>query len=187
MSDPSNPRRPKRNSYRPRPETLALLKSSGNSINGLGEAAPRRPSPFFWHPADQHFFGELQMVARQSSRKRPGSASAFQAAYDYPELLPVAELQNGSPAEQLAAAALHLRSPTRPMRSASPGMDPLYVFEGYQIDEPWVIVLALAHNYERLKEVPSDETSRFGAARRNFSSFARNNDRQAAKPRICEH
>jgi hypothetical protein len=70
------------------------------------------------------------------------------------------------------------------MRSASPGMDPLYVFEGYQIDEPWVIVLALAHNYERLKEVPSDETSRFGAARRSFSSFARNNDRQAAKPRI---
>jgi hypothetical protein len=30
MSDPSNPRRPKRNSYRPSPETLALLKSSGN-------------------------------------------------------------------------------------------------------------------------------------------------------------
>lgn len=105
MSDPSNPRRPKRNSYRPRPETLALLKSSGNSINGLGEAAPRRPSPFFWHPADQHPFGELQMVARQSSRKCPGSASAFHAAYDYPELLPVAELQNESPAEQLAAAA----------------------------------------------------------------------------------
>ena len=38
-------------------------------------------------------------------------------------------------------------------------MDPLYVFEGYTIDEPWVIVLALAHNYERLKEVPSDETN----------------------------
>jgi epoxyqueuosine reductase len=41
-------------------------------------------------------------------------------------------------------------------------MDPLYVFEGYTIDEPWVIVLALAHNYERLKEVPSDETNGIG-------------------------
>ena len=41
-------------------------------------------------------------------------------------------------------------------------MDPLYVFEGYTIDEPWVIVLALAHNYERLKQVPSDETNGVG-------------------------
>ena len=41
-------------------------------------------------------------------------------------------------------------------------MAPLYVFEGYTIDEPWVIVLALAHNYERLKQVPSDETNGVG-------------------------
>jgi len=33
-------------------------------------------------------------------------------------------------------------------------MEPLYVFEGYTIDHPWVIVLALAHDYERLREVP---------------------------------
>jgi hypothetical protein len=41
-------------------------------------------------------------------------------------------------------------------------MDPLYVFEGYRIDEPLVIVLAFAHNYERLKELPSDETNGIG-------------------------
>ena len=41
-------------------------------------------------------------------------------------------------------------------------MDPLWVFEGYTIDEPWVIVLAIAHNYDRLKEVPSDEMNGVG-------------------------
>ena len=41
-------------------------------------------------------------------------------------------------------------------------MNPLYVFEGYTIDEPWVIVLAIAHNYEQLKEAPSDETNGIG-------------------------
>ena len=58
-------------------------------------------------------------------------------------------------------------------------MDPLYVFEGYTINEPWVIVLALAHNYERLKEVPSDETNGIGVvdvgdqyARGTRSSYA---------------
>src|SRR5271169_6128225 len=100
--DQSNPRRPKRERYRPRPETLALLKVSGNPINGLGETTPRRPSPFFWHPPDQHPYGELQIVARKSSRNCPGSAEAFQAAYNYPELAPVAETRNQAPAEQLS-------------------------------------------------------------------------------------
>jgi|HubBroStandDraft_6_1064221.scaffolds.fasta_scaffold69143_2 hypothetical protein len=58
-------------------------------------------------------------------------------------------------------------------------MDPLYVFEGYTIDEPWVIVLALAHNYERLKQVPSDETNGVGvtdnrrSVRAGYASFLR--------------
>src|SRR5271163_2829527 len=92
--DQVNPRRPKRGSYKPKPETVALVKVSGNPINGLGETTPRRPSPFFWHPPDRHPYGELQIVARQSSRKCPGAGAAFQAAYDYPELIPVAGVRD---------------------------------------------------------------------------------------------
>src|SRR5271165_2110485 len=100
-----NPRRPKRNSYSPKPETLALLKVSGNPINGLGETEPRRASPFFWHPPDMHPYGELQNVARTSSRKCPGSAQVFVAAYTHPELIPVAaERRNASPGEFAAEA-----------------------------------------------------------------------------------
>ena len=43
-------------------------------------------------------------------------------------------------------------------------MNQLYVFEGYRIDEPRVIMLALAHDDERLKHVPSDETNGVGLA-----------------------
>ncbi len=32
-------------------------------------------------------------------------------------------------------------------------LDPLCFFEGYKVEEPRVMVLALAHNYERPKEV----------------------------------
>ena len=154
--DQGNPRRPKRGSYKPRTETLALLKVSGNPINGLGETTPRRPSPFFWHPPDQHPFGELQIVARKSSRNCPGSPEAFQAAYNYPELIPVAAVRNDAPAGQLAndVRAFALAHEADDLGIAP--MDPLYAFEGYTINEASVIVLALAHNYERLKEVPSD-------------------------------
>src|SRR6202167_6479579 len=103
MSEPSNPRRPRRGTWQPKSEIAALLKVSGNPINGVGETTQRRPSPFFWHPPDQHPYGELQIVARQSSRKCPGSAPAFMAAYNHPELIPVAEARNPAPCEQLAS------------------------------------------------------------------------------------
>jgi epoxyqueuosine reductase len=162
VPDEPNPRRPKREQYRPKAETLALLKVSGNPINGLGETTQRRPSPFFWHPPDQHPYGELQIVARQNSRKCPGLAPAFMAAYNHPALIPVAEARNPAPAEQLADEVTAFALSHEADAIGIAPMDPLYVFEGYTIEEPWVIVLALAHNYERLKEVPSDETNGVG-------------------------
>jgi len=105
MTEQYNPRRPKRGEYQPKPETLALLKVSSNPINGLGETTPRRPSPFFWHPPDQHPYGELQIAARQNMSKCPGYESAFAGARTYPQLLPVSEVRNESSAEQLAAEA----------------------------------------------------------------------------------
>ena len=46
MSEPLNPRRTKRGTWKPRAETAALLRVSGNPINGVGETSPRRPSLF---------------------------------------------------------------------------------------------------------------------------------------------
>jgi len=176
---PANPRRPKRGSYKPKPETLALLTVSGNPINGLGETTPRKPSPFFWHPPDEHPWGDLQVVARTSSRGCPGSPEAFQAAYNYPELVPVAEVRRDVPVERLASEVKAFALAHEADDAGIAAMNPLYVFEGYAVDEPWVIVLALAHNYERLKEVPSDESNGIGVvdvgdqyARGTRSSYA---------------
>ena len=68
MPEEANPKSRKREPYAPDPKTLSLLRVSGNPINGLGETKVRRASPFFWHPPDQHPYGDLQMVARQNSR-----------------------------------------------------------------------------------------------------------------------
>lgn len=179
MTEPMNPRRPKRGSWTPQPETIALLRVSGNSINGVGETTPRQPSPFFWHPPDQHPWGDLQLLARTNSRKCPGSMEAFQGAYTYPELVAVAEARNGSSPQELAEAAKSFAFSHEADDLGITLMDPLYIFEGYTINHPWVIVLALAHNYERLREVPSDETNGVGVcdvgdqyARGTRSSYA---------------
>jgi len=162
QSNGPNPRRPRRGSYTPQAETLSLLKVSGNAINGLGETTPRQASPFFWHPPDQHPYEELQNVARRNSRKCPGSAEVFMAAYTHPELVPIAASKNPAPAAQLTAEATAFALAHEAGAVGIAAMDPLYVFEGYTIDEPWVIVLALAPDYEKLKEVPSDETNGIG-------------------------
>jgi ferredoxin len=162
MPTDSNVRRPRRGTYQPKSETLSLLKVSGNPINGLGDEKVRQPSPFFWHPPDKHPFGELQVVARESSRKCPGAAEAFAAAYRHPDLAPIAASKNTSTSEQLSAALTTFALAHEADAVGITTMDPLYVFEGYSIEEPWVVVLALAHNYDRLKEVPSDETNSIG-------------------------
>jgi ferredoxin len=151
-----------RKTYQPKPETLQLLKVSGNPINGVGETEPRRPSTFFWHPPDQHPYGELQVIARKNSRKCPGSAEAFAAAYAYPDLVPVAAERSPASAEALTAEAKAFALSHEADDFGVAAMDPLYVFEGYTVDEPWIILLALAHNYERLKHLPSDETNGIG-------------------------
>lgn len=148
--------------YQPKPETLSLLTVSGNSINGLGDMEQRQPAPFFWHPADQHPYGELQKMARQNSRKCPGAAEAFAAAYSYPELIPIAEERNTGAPEQLAKELRDFALAHEADDVGITTMDPLYVFAGYTVEDPWVIVLALAHDYERLKQVPSDETNGVG-------------------------
>jgi epoxyqueuosine reductase len=149
----------KRKKFQPKPETLALLRVSGNPINGLGETEVHRPRPFFWHPPSMHPYADLQIAARETMSKCPGYEAAFTPARNHPPLVPVAEKRReGSPEEFSADVKAFALANEADDVGITP-MDPLYVFEGYQIDEPWVIVLAVGHNYERLKQVPSDETN----------------------------
>ncbi len=160
----ANPRRLKRDEYSPKAETLALLKASGNPINGLGETAVRRPSPFFWHPPEMHPFGDLQVAARTRMRRCPGYEAAFAPARAHPELIPVAATRVEASPEEFTAAVNDFALSHEADAVGITAMDPLYVFEGYTIEEPTVIMLALAHNYDRLKQVPSDETNGEGIA-----------------------
>jgi len=164
MAERTNPERSKRERYIPNPETLALLKVSGNAINGLGETEQRRPSPFFWHPPALHPFGDLQIAARSRMSQCPGYDTAFTKARNHPELVPVARTQTKASAEEFTTALNDFALSHEADAVGITPMDPLYVFEVYTIEEPTVIMLAVAHNYERLKQVPSDETNGEGLA-----------------------
>jgi Pyruvate/2-oxoacid:ferredoxin oxidoreductase delta subunit len=164
ISVTANTTRPRPKRFSPKAETLALLTVSGNPINGLGETELRRPSPFFWHPPTLHPYGDLQLAARTYMSECPGYQAAFSKAHCHPELVPVAECRTEASPEQFTSAISEFVLANEADAVGITPMDPLYVFEGYAIDEPTVIILALAHNYERLKQVPSDETNGVGIA-----------------------
>jgi epoxyqueuosine reductase len=164
MGDQAIAEKQKRGQFTPKAETLALLKVSGNPINGLGENEVRRPSPFFWHPPTQHPYGELQVAARGRMSKCPGYDKAFTPARTHPSLVPIAaEKREATPEEHATEVTAFALSHEADDVGITP-MDPLYVFEGYEITEKWVVIVALAHNYERLRQVPSDETNGEGLA-----------------------
>jgi epoxyqueuosine reductase len=98
--------------------------------------------------------------------------SAFQAAYSYPELLPVAEAKKKSAPERFSEELKRYALAHEADDIGIAVMDPLYVFDGYTIEEPSVVVLALTHNYELLKEVPSDETNGIGVRKAFIRLYA---------------
>lgn len=142
--------------YTPSPEVQAAWPdASGNRINGLGEHAPRRAAPFFWHPADQHPFGALQAIASAGCRVSDEATQAFAAANTYPELEPVNPDRVARTPEAWTTLA---RDFALGNESDLFGVAPLqdhYIVEGYSVDEPNVIILGIVHDYEELRQVPS--------------------------------
>lgn len=156
---------PNRGSYTPSPDVLAVLPpDSGNALNGLGERDFRPASPMFWHPPDKHPFGAAAAFAGASVRATPEAREAFAAAYDYPPLEPIgATRAEGDPTLWHARARAFALAHEADLFGAV-AMAPAYVFEGYAVSEPNVIVLGFAHDYERIRQLPSTPENGVGAA-----------------------
>jgi len=143
--------------YTPSDEVMATWPGgvSGNTINGWGETEPRHASPMFWHPADQHPFGELPAFAAKSVRCDPRAVEVFAEASDHPPLVPVAPEREEGDAAQWAARVEEVALANEADLVGMTTMKERYIFAGYEITHPNVIVLGVAHDYEQLSQVPS--------------------------------
>jgi ferredoxin len=132
--------------------------TSGNEINGLGEEIVRRPSTFFWHPPGRQTHGSLQKEVtdyhRQSAEVRkwfrpkpPGGRG--------PEAVPQAEEKVEKPAAEWSAAVKQFTLQNESDLVGIAEIDPLWIYEGYEIEEPRVIIIGVAMDYAELAEAPS--------------------------------
>lgn len=132
---------------------------SGNTINGVGEALPRRPAPIYWHAPDATPHGPLQRwFYAQTADVGPALAEARrerQRALDAP-LVPVAAVRDERSAEARTAEVKRVVLDSGADDVGVTVMRQEYVFEGHEVpSQPWMIVIALAQDYGAMKEAPS--------------------------------
>ena len=131
--------------------------ASGNDINGLGEKSVRRPSPFFWHPPDRQTHGALQKEVtdyhRQSDAVRKWFSSNPPGGRG-PEAVPQSEeMVSKSPAAWSGIVKEFTLANESDLVGIA-GIDPDWIYEGYEINEPWVIIIGVAMDYAELAEAP---------------------------------
>ncbi len=148
------------NKYKPMKRFTDLFPgTSGNSINGQGETEMRRPSPFFWHPPSRQTHAALQNEVtdyhRQSEAVRtwyspdaPGgrgpkpvdqaAEKVEKSADEWTQTIKSFALENESDLVGITAT------------------DPMQIYQGYEIEEPNVIMIGVAMDHDELKQAPPD-------------------------------
>jgi epoxyqueuosine reductase len=129
---------------------------SGNVVNGVGERAPRRPSPIFWHRPDKEAFGKLQehVVARFNS------VGIYHDVYAHGDRGPkkpdpVAAGRVDQPAAAWTRIVKDFALANEADLVGIARVDPQWIFEGYELPDPFVIVLGITMDHAILSQVPS--------------------------------
>lgn len=142
--------------YAPLPKFLeAFPDVSGNDVNGLGESEPRPASPFFWHPHSKQAFGELQDAVLGHHRLSAGVRATYSPkAPRGPKPVEQEPQQVQKDAAGWTADIKKFALENEADMVGIVPMKPEYVYEGYEINEPWIIMIGVAMDHERLNAAP---------------------------------
>ena len=149
--------------FTPDPEILARFpETSGNAVNGLGETEPRRASPFFWHPPERQTHGELSaFVLQRFQSQRPGTMAWDDVGGRGPEELPPpAKVKTGGTPAENGVAVREFALANEADLVGITALDPLWIYEGYEITGPNVVVVGMAQDYDMMKSAPPSPENR---------------------------
>ncbi len=168
----------KQHRYTPDPELLEHFPDvSGNTVNGLAEPEVRAPSRFFWHPADQQPFGQLQQFIVGHMRPKSGEDHSFRNPNvdRGPEPCPIAPQRVVADASTLKQRIKTFALDHEADLIGVTAMKPEYIFDGYTITDPTVIILGFQHHYESLSRMPprAEDLSAYHDLHRQYNRGAR--------------
>lgn len=144
--------------FTPNPEQLALMPEiSGNTLNGLGEADTRRPTPIYWHDPEQLPHGSLQNWFYTQNSDDP---DIIRAREERAEILAIeVPPVSSEPVQQTAQDwTSQLRDHVATLDMELFGITafrPEWAFEGANITQKWVIMIGIAHDYQQISKAPA--------------------------------
>ena len=144
--------------FRPCPEQARLFPEvSGNTINGLGETARRPPTPIYWHSPAKLAHGALQKwMIERTNRLVPETAEMMTGLGGRgPEArAPKAAAPADGTPEGWSGRVKEFALANESDLVGIARLDPDWVFEGYDIACPWIVVLALEMDHAELATAP---------------------------------
>ena len=135
----------------------AMPEVSGNTINGLGEEAVRRASPFFWHPPKLQTHGKLQKLVTDYQHRSPEVSRHFSPTPPGGRGPAPVEQARTTTTKSAAAWTADVKRFALDNEADIVGiarMDPMFVYEGYAVSEPWIILTGVAMDYDELVQAP---------------------------------
>ncbi len=137
--------------------TDAMPAVSGNTVNGLGEKTPRPASPFFWHPPEKQTHGELQKIVTDYQHRSPEVSTHFSPNAPGgrgPKPIFQAEHAATGTAQSFTALIKSFALDNEADLVGVARMSPEFVYDGYTIEHPWVILVGVSMEYEALSQAP---------------------------------
>ena len=147
----------KKQSFQPNPEQLALRPDiPGSQINGVGEVEIRRPTPIYWRPAERIIWGAMQQYYYSQNTSAPAMAARDKCMEIAARPLgPMAgtrqEASPGDWTKALKAEALSGHSD----QVAVTNFRSEWVYDDSEADYPWMVIIAVAMDYEPVAQAPS--------------------------------
>ncbi|NIB40589.1 epoxyqueuosine reductase [Pseudomaricurvus alkylphenolicus] len=129
---------------------------SGNTINGLGETEVRRPTPVMWHEPEKIAHGDVQKWFWAQGVKEPKLAAMRADREKVIGLQPrlIASDQNQMQATDASNKVKELARKAGAELVGIARANPDWVFEGYDFDYPWIIVLGVVMEHDKLLTAP---------------------------------
>jgi ferredoxin len=146
-----------RQPYTPSEEQRALMPDiSGNTINGLGERGKRRPTQIYWHRPEALAFGRMQEWMVENYNRHPLLHDIYRRVGDRgprkPD--PVAPERVEAAPETFAAEAKAFALANDADLVGIARLDPDWIFEGYEVKDPWIVVIGVAMDHAILSTAP---------------------------------
>ncbi len=149
---------------------------SGKEFCRYGDPQESRPKPFFWHPADEQPFGDLQQAVINHQRQCPEIAATYSRHADRgPRPIEKApEPQRNTPSEWSALVKEFALSNQADLVGITPTRLE-YVYEGYEIPYPNLIMIGVAMDHATLATAPStiDDTRSAVEVAQKYNKAAR--------------